>query len=94
MKVPSGPFHNQGAKMKKKFDVTKHILVPKHIKLSEKEKKQLLAQYSITIKELPRISRKDPAISHLGVKEGDIIKIIRESPTAGEIVFYRGVTNA
>ena len=26
-------------------------------------------------------------------KEGDVIKIIRKSPTAGESFFYRGVTN-
>ena len=37
------------------FDVTKHILVPKHTLLTEKEKDKLLEKYHITIKELPKI---------------------------------------
>ena len=71
--------------------VTKHVLIPKHIKLSEKEKKAVFERYNITSKELPKINKNDPAISGLNVKAGDVIKIIRKSPTAGEAVFYRGV---
>lgn len=74
--------------------VTKHVLVPKHTKLSEREKKQLLEKYNITVKQLPRISKKDPAIQHLDVKPGDVIKIHRESKTAGKTEFYRSVANA
>ena len=37
----------------------KHILIPRHIKLSEKEKKELLEKYNITLAELPRIMKKD-----------------------------------
>jgi len=77
----------------KKIDVIKHVLVPEHVKLNEKEKKEVLDKYKVSMRELPKISKKDPAISHLNVKPGDIIKIIRESPTAGKAVFYRGVTN-
>ncbi|HZX44784.1 MAG TPA: DNA-directed RNA polymerase subunit H [Candidatus Nanoarchaeia archaeon] len=77
----------------KKFDVTTHILVPEHQKLNDKEKKELLEQFKISLKELPKISKKDPAIQHLSPKEGDVIKIIRKSPTAGEAIFYRGVIN-
>jgi DNA-directed RNA polymerase subunit H len=65
--------------------------VPVHVKLSEKEAQELLSMHKITIKELPKIFIDDPAIRHLGVKENDIIKIIRNSPTAGKSVFYRGV---
>jgi DNA-directed RNA polymerase subunit H len=43
------------------------------------------------LKELPKIKKDDPAILNLTVKEGDVIKIIRQSPTAGEVEFYRGV---
>ena len=71
--------------------VTKHVLIPKHSKLSEKEKKELFERYNITIKELPRIKESDPAIASLKVKPGDVVKIIRNSPTAGTAVFYRGV---
>jgi len=84
-----------GSKLTKpKIDVTKHVLIPKHAKLGEKEKKELLETYNITLKELPKIMKDDPAIAHLDVKPGDIIKIIRDSPTAGKSVFYRVVTNA
>ncbi len=78
---------------KKKYDIKKHLLVPEHIKLNDKEKKELLEKYHISLKELPKISKKDPAIDHLNPKEGDVIKIIRKSPTAGESIFYRGVIN-
>jgi DNA-directed RNA polymerase subunit H (RpoH/RPB5) len=70
-----------------------HELVPEHIKLSEKEKQELFEKYSITIAELPKIIIKDPAIRHLDIKIGDVIKIKRDSETAGEIYFYRGVIN-
>ena len=76
-----------------KFDITKHILMPKHSKLSEREKKELLDKYSITLKEIPRIFKDDEAIENLDAKEGDIIKIIRKSLTAGETIFYRRVVN-
>ena len=78
---------------KKKYDVRKHLLVPEHSKLNEKEKKELLEKYHITLKELPKIKKNDPSIDNLNAKEGDVIKIIRKSPTAGEAIFYRGVIN-
>lgn len=80
--------------MTKKFDVTKHILVPKHSIISEKEKKELTSKYRLSVLDFPRISTKDPALQNLKVKEGDIIKIVRPSKTAGEAVFYRRAANA
>ena len=74
-----------------KFKVEDHKLVPKHSKLSEAETKKLLEAYEITIKELPKILKKDPALAHLTVKPGDVIKITRDSATAGEAFFYRCV---
>lgn len=75
-----------------KFDVTKHELVPKHAKLSDKEMKELFEKYAIELQNLPRIFKSDPSIQHLDVKDGDIIKISRKSPTAGETHFFRRVT--
>jgi DNA-directed RNA polymerase subunit H len=69
----------------------KHLLVPKHTKLSEKEKQELLKKYNLTTKELPKILNTDPAIAHLEIKEGDVIKISRKSLTAGETNYYRSV---
>jgi len=79
------------AKKEKKVDITKHVLVPIHIKLDEKEAEELLKKYNISKNQLPKIRIDDPAIRNLNVKPGDIIKIIRKSPTAGESIFYRVV---
>lgn len=68
-----------------------HILIPKHTKLSEKEKQELLDLYGITTKSLPFIHTQDPGITNLNVKPGDIIKIERKSQTAGNTLFYRSV---
>ena len=76
-----------------KFDIKKHVLFPKHAKLSEKEKKVLLDKYKISAYDLPLIRKNDSAIADLDVKAGDVIKIIRKSPTAGESIFYRCVIN-
>jgi len=79
--------------MKKKFKTDKHILIPKHSKLSDSQKEKLLEKYNISIKELPRILKTDSAIISLDVKPGDVIKITRKSSTAGEAIFYRVVVN-
>lgn len=75
-----------------KFDISKHVLVPKHSKVSDKERKEVLEQYAITLRELPKINSTDPALDGLDVQEGDIIKIVRNSQSAGESIFYRRVT--
>lgn len=74
-----------------KLDVTKHTLVPKHTRLSQKEKQKLFEKYNISEAELPKINKKDPAIAKLKVKPGDVIMIERQSVTAGKTVFYRVV---
>lgn len=68
-----------------------HELVPKHVVLSEKEKEEMLKKYSITLKQLPRILTSDPVVKLLGAKIGDVIKIIRKSPTANQTIYYRVV---
>ncbi len=69
-----------------------HILVPKHEVISGAEKTKLLEHYKVSVAELPKIRAKDPAIRHLKIQQGDIIKISRKSMSAGESVFYRAVT--
>lgn len=88
LNVPSGPLWYT---MAAKFDVSEHALVPKHSKVSEKELKELFDRYSIQLENLPRMFRSDPALAALDVKEGDVVKIVRKSSTAGESVFYRRV---
>ncbi len=79
--------------MTKKINVQEHVLVPKHTKLNEAEVQKVLEKYNITLKQLPKIQRNDPSIQEIDVKPGDIIKIIRNSPTVGEVEFYRMVSN-
>jgi len=73
------------------FDVNKHYLVPKHSKASDSEKQELFKKYGISERDLPKITVRDPTIAKLNVKEGDVIKIERPSPTAGIAVYYRAV---
>lgn len=71
------------------FDVTKHELVPEHKILSEKEAKELLERYHIKPEQLPKILARDPCARIIGAEPGQIIKIIRPSPTAGVSEAYR-----
>ncbi len=76
------------------FDVHEHYLVPKHVKLPKAQSDELLLKLGITIEQMPVIMYNDPAIKPLGVKENDLIKIIRDSPTAGKTVYYRRVVKS
>lgn len=75
-----------------KASITGHMLMPKHSKLSESDKKQLLEKYGVTTKELPSIFLTDAGLEGMQVKVGDVIKIERNSRTAGKTVFYRNIT--
>ena len=77
--------------MLKKLNIAKHELVSKHVILNEKEKEELLKKYNITLRQLPRILSSDPIIKSLEGKVGDVVKIIRDSSTAGESVYFRVV---
>ena len=72
----------------KKVEIRKHVLIPKHVKLSEKEKEEVLKRYNAATDDFPRILKRDAALQGMNVKFGDMIKIVRKSSTAGETVFY------
>ena len=74
-----------------KIDVLSHVLVPKHIVLDSNEAKEVLEKYRIKPYQLPYIRMSDPVARALDAQPGDIIKIIRESATAGEATSYRYV---
>lgn len=69
----------------------KHGLVPKHEILSEEELQYLLKRYNITKGQLPKILITDPVVKKIKAKVGDVLKITRESKTAGKTVVYRVV---
>ena len=72
-----------------RIDVSCHYLVPRHSILPKDEVDEILKKYNIRLNQLPKIHRKDPAANIIGAKLGDIIKIERESETAGISVAYR-----
>ena len=77
---------------KRKIDVLLHELVPKHYLLTKEESQNLLEKYNINISNLPQMSEKDPVSIAIGAKEGDIVKIVRDShTTVKHIDYYRYV---
>ena len=75
---------------KRKIDVLLHELVPKHYLLTKKESQNLLEKYKINISDLPQMFEKDPVSVAIGAKEGDIVKIVRDShTTVKKIDYYR-----
>lgn len=71
------------------INITQHELVPQHILLSPEEKKALLDRYRLKPNQLPRVMKDDPVARYLGLRRGDIVKIIRKSTTAGRYASYR-----
>ncbi|HXU95151.1 MAG TPA: DNA-directed RNA polymerase subunit H [Candidatus Nitrosotalea sp.] len=76
---------------KEKILIPDHIYVPKHEIMNKDDAMKVLEKYHTKPTEMPLIYVSDPAIRGLGVKPGDMIKITRKSPTAGESVYYRYV---
>ena len=74
-----------------KILIPDHIYVPKHEIINKDEAVKVLDKYHTKPTEMPLIYVSDPAIRGLGVKPGDMIKITRKSPTAGESLYYRYV---
>jgi len=54
-----------------------HALQPKHTKLKAEEVKSLLEKYNISLSQLPKIKRDDPALP-AGCNIGDVVKIERQ----------------
>jgi len=75
---------------KLQYNILQHSYVPKHIILNNEEVDKLKKTYNITNdKELPQISRYDPMALAIGMRPGQICKIIRPSKTAITTNYYR-----
>jgi len=74
---------------KEKVSILEHELVPKHKIMGAEEIKELLDKYKIKREQLPKIKLSDPVIKEIKADAGDVVKIKRQSRTAGTALFYR-----
>ncbi|HVP22939.1 MAG TPA: DNA-directed RNA polymerase subunit H [Conexivisphaerales archaeon] len=77
------------AEVVKEFKPSAHRDVPKHEIVPKDEVEGVLKKYNATFEQLPYILTTDPVVLELQAKPGDLIKIGRESKTAGSSVYFR-----
>ncbi len=75
----------------REFKPLEHKMVPKYEILNEDEVKKILSEYTIEKEQLPKIRISDPSAIAIKARVGDVIRITRQSPTAGKSFFYRYV---
>ena len=72
------------------YNILEHTLVPPHVVLSKADGLAIKQKYNIMMdKQMPDISRFSPVAQLIGIRPGDICKIIRPSKTAIQTEFYR-----
>ncbi|HEV51580.1 MAG TPA: DNA-directed RNA polymerase subunit H [Thermoprotei archaeon] len=74
-----------------RLDISRHVLVSTHILLTKEEAEKVMKELGVTPDDLPKITTRDPMVKYLKAKRGDLIKLVRNSPTAGQSVSYRVV---
>jgi DNA-directed RNA polymerase subunit H len=72
-------------------DEKRHYLVAEHVLVKKEKVAELMAELGIKKEDLPRIDKLDPAIKLLRPEKGDVVKITRDSLTAGQSAYYRRV---
>ena len=72
------------------YNPMKHLLVPKHKKLSDEAVKKLMDELQLKSKtQLPLIQRQDIIARWIGLQQGDIVRITRYNDTSGKYYYYR-----
>jgi DNA-directed RNA polymerase subunit H (RpoH/RPB5) len=71
------------------INIVDHRDVPKHEVITSEEKKEILEKYHIKEINLPNILRDDAMAIYLGLTPGEVVRILRPSPTSGTYVSYR-----
>ena len=72
-----------------KINIQDHMLVPKHEIMSEDEISEEFSDVDYDYKNLPKIKSDDPVVKAIGAEAGNVLRITRESQTAGVFVTYR-----
>ncbi|MDO5814124.1 MAG: DNA-directed RNA polymerase subunit H [Methanobrevibacter sp.] len=72
-----------------KIDIQNHMLVPKHEIMTEEEISDEFSEVDYDFNDLPKIKSKDPVVKAIGAEPGNVLRITRESQTAGVFVTYR-----
>ena len=71
-------------------DVSRASLGVKGVAVIPKEEaKELFRRLRLRPWQLPWIRASDPLAQSVGARPGDVLKVVRESPTAGEFITYR-----
>ena len=72
------------------FNPTKHQLVPPHRKLNPDETTEIMNKYLVKSKlQLPLILKTDRIAKWLGLKQGEVVEIIRYNENSGKSYYYR-----
>ncbi len=72
-----------------RIDIQDHMLVPKHEIMTEEEISEEFSDVDYDFKDLPKIRANDPVVEAIGAEPGNVLRITRESQTAGVFVTYR-----
>ena len=81
----------KASRSRRKADILEHEWVPEHEILSPEEAYRVLKELGVKPTQLPWILTSDPVARALNARPGDVIRVRRKSPTAGEIIVYRYV---
>lgn len=72
------------------FNILKHKLVPPTSVLVDEEVAELRVKYNLKeLTQLPEVSRFDPVSLAIGIRPGQVCKILRSSATALDYEYYR-----
>lgn len=72
------------------INVTKHTLVPLHEVMMDEEVDEIIDRFNIKSKSsLPFIQSIDPVARYLALRPGQVVRITRKSPSAGQHISYR-----
>ncbi len=71
------------------MDLVSHVSVPKHELLNDEQVKDVLSDYLLRKREIPKMFVTDPVSRYFNAKEGNVFRIVRYSELSGYSIYYR-----